>query len=190
MQLGLSLGAGVGFEVLVGGDEEAGGAGVDTGVLVVERGGEELGGREGDADGVAAGVDADIFGAEMREIDAGDGLTVDDEEDAVAAEEIGEDGGGAGAFDDGIEGVDDGFEAVEALDFGDDGGDAGVVGAGAAGDEGGEMRGNAGGGVAHEIDDAGGAERDGEEKGEKGTGGGAAGAVLGGHKGLRARCRG
>ena len=47
LELLLGLGAGVGFEVGVGGDEDAGGADVDAGVLVVEGGEEELGGRAG-----------------------------------------------------------------------------------------------------------------------------------------------
>jgi len=42
LELLLGFGSGVGLEVLVGGNEEAGGAGVDAGVLVVEVGGEEL----------------------------------------------------------------------------------------------------------------------------------------------------
>src|ERR1700761_696597 len=62
LELLLGLGAGVGFEVLVGWDEEAGGAGVDAGVLVVERGDEELRGGEGDVDGLAVVVDAYVFG--------------------------------------------------------------------------------------------------------------------------------
>ena len=76
-------------------------------------------------DGLAAVLvgDVDVFGLELREVDAGDGLAVDDEEDAVAGEQVGEDGGGFGAFDDGVDRVDDGFEAVEALDPLDDGGD-------------------------------------------------------------------
>ena len=36
LELLFGFGAGVGFEVLVGGDEQAGGAQVDAGVLVVE----------------------------------------------------------------------------------------------------------------------------------------------------------
>src|SRR5271163_3470019 len=53
LELLLGLGAGVGFEVLVDGDEEAGGAGVDAGVLVVDGGDEELGWGEGDLDRLA-----------------------------------------------------------------------------------------------------------------------------------------
>jgi hypothetical protein len=94
--------------------------------------------RKGDVDGLAVVVDADVFGFELREIDAGDGLAVDDEEEAVAGEEVWEDGAGLGAFDYGVDGVDDGFEAVEALDTLDDGGYGGVEGGGAAGDGGGD----------------------------------------------------
>src|SRR5277367_1492390 len=54
LELLLGLGAGVGLEGLVDGDEEAGGAGVDAGALVVEGGDEELGGGKGDVDGLAA----------------------------------------------------------------------------------------------------------------------------------------
>lgn len=122
LELLLGLGAGVGLEVLVDGNEEAGGAGVDAGVLVVEGGDEELRGGEGDVDGLAVVVDADVFGFELREIDAGDGLAVDDEEEAISGEEVWEDGAGFGAFDYGVDGVDDGFEAVEALNALDHGG--------------------------------------------------------------------
>ena len=65
----------------------------------------------------------DVFGFELGEIDSGDRLAVNDEEDAVAGEQIGQDGGGLGPFDDGIDRVDDSFEAGEALDLLDDGGD-------------------------------------------------------------------
>jgi len=123
LELLLGFGAGVGFEVLVGGNEQAGGASVDAGVLVVERGGEELRGGQGDVDGLSVVVDADVFGFELREIDACDGLAVDYEEETVAGEEVGQDGTGFGAFDDGVDGVDDGFEAAEALDALDDCGD-------------------------------------------------------------------
>jgi len=81
-----------------------------------------LRGGQGDVDGLAVVVDADVFGLQLREIDAGDGLAVDDEEEAVAGEEVWEDGAGLGAFDYGVDGVDDGFEAVEALNALDDGG--------------------------------------------------------------------
>ena len=86
----------------------------------VELGGED---REGEVDGVGGGVDADVFGFELGEVDAGDGLAVNDEEDLVAGEGVGQDGRGAFAFDDGVEGVDDGLEAAEALDLLDDDGD-------------------------------------------------------------------
>ena len=124
LELLLGFDAGVGLEVRVGGDEEAGRAEVDTGVLVVEVGDEELGGWQGYVDGFASVLvlDADVLGLELGEVDACDGLAVDDEKDAVAAEEVGEDGAGFGAFDDGVHGVDDGFEAAEALDMVDDGG--------------------------------------------------------------------
>ena len=188
LKLGLGTGAGVGLEVLVGGDEEAGGAGVDAGVLIIERGREELGGWERDVNGMRGGVDADVFGAELGEIDAGDGLAVDDEEDAVSGEEVREDEAGFVAFDDGVERVDDGFETLQALDFPDDGGDTGVDGGGTAGDEGGETRGEACCGVAHEDDDGRGAEDDGQQHAEERAGGGTAGVVLGGH-GLEPRQR-
>src|ERR1700727_723371 len=73
LELLFGFGAGVGLEVLVGGDEEAGGAGVDAGVLVIEVGGEELRGGQGDMDGTGAVllVDADVFGLELGEVDAG-----------------------------------------------------------------------------------------------------------------------
>jgi hypothetical protein len=172
LELLLGFGAGVGFEVLVGGDKEAGGAGVDAGVLVVERGEEELGGGEGDVDGLAA--DADVFGLELVEVDAGDRLTVDDEEEAVAGEQVGEDDARSGAFDDGVDGVDDGFEATEALDALDDGGDRGVEGGGAAGDGSGDAAQDAVGGVAYEDSQRDGAENQREQDGEEHAGGSAA----------------
>jgi hypothetical protein len=181
LELLLGLGASVGFEVGVGGDEEAGGADVDAGVLIVDRGEKDLGGGQGNVDGLAAVGDADVFRFEPGEVDAGDGLAVDDEEEAIAGEQVGEDGGGFGAFDDGVDGVDDGFEAVEALDLLDDGRDGGVKRSGAAGDEAGEAGGDADGGLADEDDDSGSSEKEGEEEGEKGSGGAAAGAVLGRH---------
>ena len=171
-----ALRRGVGFEVRVGGDEDTGGAHVDAGVLVVEGGDEELGGWQGDADGLAAVLagDLDVFGFELGEVDSGDGLAVDDEEDAVAGEEVGEDGGGFGAFDDGVHGVDDGFEAAEALDLLDDSGDGGVEGGGAAGDGGGDAGHDAGGGLAEEDDDGGCSEDEAEKDEEEGPGGAAA----------------
>ncbi len=173
LELLLGFGARVGFEVLVDGDEEAGGAGVDAGMLVVEGGDEELRGRQGDVDGLAAIVDADVFGFELGEVDAGDRLAVDDEEEAVASEEVGEDGAGLGAFDDGIDGVDDGFKATEALDALDDGGNGCVVGGGAASDGGGDPGKNSGGGVADEDGQGGCAKDQREQDGEEGSGGAA-----------------
>lgn len=92
LKLILSAGTGFGLEVLVGGGEQAGGTGIDAGALVIDGGDEEFGGGKGDADGLA--VDADVFGAEFGEVDAGDGLAMDDEEEAVSGEEIGQDGAG------------------------------------------------------------------------------------------------
>ena len=111
LELVLGACAGFGLEILVYGDEQAGRAGVDAGVLVVERGGEELRGGKGDVDaaGAVALGDVDVLGFEEAEVDACDGLAVDDEEDAVAAEEVGEDGAGFAAFDYGVGGVDNGF---------------------------------------------------------------------------------
>ena len=117
----------------------------------------------------------------MGEIDAGDGLAVDDEEDAVAGEEVGEDGAGFVALDDGVDGVDDGLEAVEALDFLDDGGDGDVEGGGAAGDGGGDAGEEARGGVTDEDSHGGGAEDEREEEGYEGSGGSSAGGVLSRH---------
>jgi len=81
-----------------------------------------------------------------------------DQRDPAAGEEIGQDGAGFGAFDDGVDGVDDGFEAVEALDALDDCGDGVVVGGGAAGDGGGDAGEDAGGGVADEDGEGDGSE--------------------------------
>ena len=139
LELVLGLGAGVGLEVLVGGDEEAGGAGVDAGVLVVERGDEELRGGEGDVDGAARpGLMRTSSGLSLaRSMPAMDWPWTTSRMRSPARRS-GRMGLDVVAFDDGVERVDDGFEAVEALDFFDDGGDGGVEGGGAAGDEGGE----------------------------------------------------
>lgn len=115
-------------------------------------------------------VDADVFGLELGEVDAGDGLSVDDEEDAVAGEEIGEDGAGFGAFDNGVGGVDDGLEAAETLDALDYGGNGSVVGGGAAGNTVGDVGEDAGGGLAEEDDHGGCSKDEREQEGEEGAG--------------------
>ncbi len=183
LKLLLGLGAGVGLEVLVYGDEEAGGAGVDAGVLVVERGDEELRGGQGDVDGAGTVllVDADVFGLELAEVDARDGLAMDDEEDAVSGEQIGEDETGFGAFNDGIDGVDDGLETVETLDALDDRRDRGVVGGGAAGDAVRDVGEHAGGGVAQEDGKSHSAEDEREDEGDEGSGGATTRGILGCH---------
>ena len=172
LELLLGFGAGVGFEVLVGGDQKTGGAGVDAGVLVIERGDEELGGGESDVDRLP--IDADVFGFELGEVDTGDGLAVDDEQEAITGEEIGQDRTGMGAFDDGIDGIDDGFKAAKSLNSMDDGGNRGVEGGGAAGDGGGEAGKNAGCRVADEDCQSSGAQDQREQNDEEGSGGAAA----------------
>ena len=99
-------------------------------------------------------VDANVLGLELGEIDAGDGLAVDDEKKAVACEQVGKDGAGFGAFDDGVDGVDDGFQAVKPLDALNDSGNRGVEDSGAACDGGGDAGHDAIGGVADEDDRA------------------------------------
>src|SRR5580698_86240 len=125
LELLLGFGAGVGLEVLIYGDEQAGGAGVDAGVLVVERGDEEFGSGQRDGDGAVgvAFVDADVFGLELAEIDARDGLAMDDKKDAVASKQVWQDDARFGTFDDGVDGVDDCLEAIEPLNPLDDGWD-------------------------------------------------------------------
>ena len=176
LELLLGLGSGVGLEVLVDGHEKASGAGVDAGVLVVERGDEELGGGEGNVDGLAAvlAFDADVFGFELAEVDSGDRLAVDDKEETVAGEEVGKDGAGFGAFDHGVNGVDDGFEAVETLNTLDDRGDGGVEGGGAAGDCGSDAREDAGRGMTDKYGECSGAKDERQQDDEEGSGGAAA----------------
>ena len=116
---------------------------------------------------LAGVLDADVFGFELVEIDSGDGLAVDDEEEAVSGEEVGEDLAGVGAFDDGVEGVDDGLETAEALDLFDDGGDGGVEGGLAAGDEGGDAAEGTGGGVVDEDAEGYRSDDEGEEEDEE-----------------------
>jgi len=155
LELLLSFSAGVGLEVLVGGDQEASGTEIDAGLLVIECGDEELGGGQGDVDGLAG--NADVFRVEFGEVDAGDGLAVDNEEDAVADEQVRENCAGFGAFDDGVDGVDDGFETVETLDLLHDCGNGGVEEGGAGDDAVGDVREDARGGVPEEDDHGGGA---------------------------------
>jgi len=127
-----------------------------------------------DGTGAVLLVDADVFGLELGEVDASDGLAVDDEEDAVAGEEIGEDDAGFRAFDDGVGGVDDGLKAAEALDSLDDGGNGGVEGFGAAGDAVGDSGEDAGGGLAEEDHHGSRSEDEREQEGEEGARGAAA----------------
>ena len=119
-------------------------------------------------------VDADVFGLELAEVDAGDGLAVDDEEEAVSGEQVGKDSAGFGTFDDGVDGVDDGLEAAETLDALDDGGDGGVEDGGAAGDAVGDPGEDAGGGLADEDHHGGRSQNEREQKGEEGARGAAA----------------
>jgi hypothetical protein len=183
LELLLGLGAGVGLEILVDGDEKACGAGVDAGVLVVERRDEELRGGQSDVNGAAAVFlfDANVFGLELAEIDSGDGLAVDDEKKAVAREQVGEDGAGFGAFNDGVDGVDDGFEAVEPLDALDNSRNGGVVDSSAAGDTVCDVSEHASGGVADEDSKGGSAKDKREKKSNEGPGGATTRGVLGGH---------
>src|ERR1700733_10793483 len=156
-------------------------------MLVVDRSEEDLGRWESDVDGLPVIVDPHVLGLELGEIDSGDGLAVDDEEDAVSGEEVGQDGGGFGAFDDGVDRVDDCFQSREALDFLDDGGYGGVEGGGAAGDGGGNAGHDAGGGLAEE-EDADGSEDEGQENEDEGSGASAR-VVLSRHAGsMLPRC--
>ena len=175
LKLLFGLGAGVAFKIRVGGNEDAGGAHVDTRVLVVECGHEKLRGRQGDVDRLAAVLvgDADVFGFELREVDAGDGLAVNDEKNAVSGQQVRENHGGFGAFDDGIDRVDDRFQTGEALNLLDDSRDGGVEGGGAAGDGGCDSGENAGGGVADEDRQGHGSEDEREQNGEEGPRGAA-----------------
>ncbi len=184
----MSAGARFGFEVLVHGDEQASDARVDPGVLVVEGGDEDLGGRQVDVDGaLVIGVDADVLRLELGQIDAGDGLAVDDEQQLVSGEEVGQERAGVGAFDDGIERVDDGFKAVKALDLLDHTGDGRCEGGIAAGDEGGQTAWPTRGGMAQEECQGDSSEHEREDEGEEGDGGASTGIVLGGHDGWMLR---
>jgi len=167
LELLLGLGPSVGLEVLVGRDEEAGRAEIDAGLLVVECGDEELRGRQRDVDGLA--TDADVFGVKPGQVNAGDGLAVDNEEDAVADEQVRKNCAGFGAFDDGVDGVDDGFETVETLDLLHDCGDGGVEEGGAGDDAVGDVREDTRGGVPEEDDHGGGAQKECEKEGEDGS---------------------
>lgn len=141
-------------------------------MLVVERGNEDLRGGQGDVDGLPA--DVNILRFELSEVDARDGLAVYDQEEAVAGEQVGEDGAGFGAFDDGVDGVDDAFEAADVLDLLNDGRNGGVDGGGAAGDGSGDVAQESGCGVANKDGQEGGAEKKSEEEGKDGSGGAAA----------------
>ena len=64
--------------------------------------------------------DVDVVGGEPAEIDAREGLAVNDHQQLVPGENVGEDGARFPALDHSVEGVDDGFETMELLDFLDD----------------------------------------------------------------------
>lgn len=122
------------LEAGIDGDEEASGALVDVGLLVVEGDGEELRGWQVDVDGPVA--HADLLRCELAEVNAGDGLTVDFEKDFVSGEKGGQDAVLAIAGDQLIHRVRDGLEAREPADLHDDRGLRGVD-AESAGAEGG-----------------------------------------------------
>jgi len=134
--------ADLGLEVHIGINEQAGAAGKDLGLAVVNAGGEDLGRGQFDMNGIA--VDGDVGGLELLEIDAGDDFAVSYEDELVADEEVGNVGALTLAFNDFVEGVDDRFEAGELADAFDDGGGGGVDCGGAAGDEVGEIAPEAG----------------------------------------------
>jgi len=187
LQLLFGPGAGFGFEILVDGDEQSGAAGVDAGVLVIECGDEELGGGKGDVDrAISCGVgDVNVFRPEEGEVDAGDGLAVDDQEDTISSEKIGEDGTGFVAFYDGVERVDDGLQAVEPLNLLDHRRDGGVEAGGPTRDESCSPGEQATGGMTDEDTHGSGTKDESKQEGDEGSGGGAAaGGVLNGHLGI------
>ena len=134
LELALGFLANLRFKIRVGGDEQSGMARVDARLFAVEARAENLRGRKMDAN--LAPADVDIVGLERFEIDAGDDLSVNQHEQAIAGEEVGENGIFLRAGDDLIHGVDDGFEAREALDVVDDCRLRDVDGEAAAGDGG------------------------------------------------------
>ena len=134
--------ADLGLEVHIRINEQAGAAGKDLGLAVVNAGGEDLGCGQFDMNGIA--VDGDVGGLELLEIDAGDDFAVSYEDELVADQKVGDVRALTLAFNDFVEGVDDGFEAGELADPFDDGGGGRVDCGGAASDEVGELAPEAG----------------------------------------------
>ncbi len=128
--------ADLGLEIYVGVHEQAGDAGIDLGLAIVDAGGEDLGGGQVHVNGIA--IDGDVGRFELLEIDAGDDIAVGDKDEFVSDEKIRDVGAFALTFDDLVEGVDDRLEAGQLADLFDDGGGGCVDGGGAAGDEVGE----------------------------------------------------
>jgi hypothetical protein len=126
-----------GFQVRVGGYKQAGGAGVDARVLVVEARGEDL--RRGKMDTHGLARDGDVAGLELGHVDARDDFAVGDEKQLIAGEEVGQEDVFTLAFDDLVDGVDHCFQTREPADLFDDRHGGGVDGGGAAGEVAGQV---------------------------------------------------
>src|SRR5581483_5208161 len=77
----------LGFQVRIHWNKQAGLAGVHPGFRTIQPGREQLGGRHMQAD--LAAVHRNIAGTEGGEINAGDNLPVDEEQQAISGQEIG-----------------------------------------------------------------------------------------------------
>ena len=120
MDLSLGLLPYFGFEIWVGGNEQAGLARVDASLRAVEPGGKDLSFWRVNYN--FATLHFEIAGCNRAEINAGDYFTVYQHEKTIAREKIRKDGTFFAPTDDFIDAVNDGFEPLELLNFLDDGG--------------------------------------------------------------------
>lgn len=120
LELAFGFYADLAFEIGVRGRKQAGVAGIDFGSGVVDAGAEDL--RGGQVDGDVGGVDLNVAGLQVREIDASNDFAVYYEKQAVTGQEFGEVGVGVLSGNDFVHGVADGFETLEFLNLADDGG--------------------------------------------------------------------
>jgi hypothetical protein len=106
------------FKAGIDGNEESGLTFVDMGFRVVESHGEDLRGWQVHMNGAAN--DVDVRGSELIEIDAGESLSVDFEENAVAGKKRRQETAFAVAGDHLVHRIGHGFEAGEPADLRDD----------------------------------------------------------------------
>src|SRR5438270_2979727 len=101
---------------------------------------------------------------------------MDDEQNAVAGEQVRQHGGRLGSFDDSIDRVHHRFKPVQPLNLLDDGRDGGVDRGGTAGDGGRQPSHDASRGVTDEDGQCDGSKNQRKQNNEQGAGGGGASA--------------